>query len=103
MSEKKHQDIPPYFGPVYYKYRAEERRRMQAAKMAPSQWRNQAGFQGIVALGFTLLGRTAAQNGWPFWLWISMSSAPEALKKSTQALSNYLSLRKQHRQYTGKI
>ena len=91
-------DIPPYVRPVYYNYRDEEKRRAAAAKRAPSEWRNLAVFQGLVALGFVALGRASVQNGWPICMLISLGSAPTAIVKSTQALSNYLSLRKQRLQ-----
>ena len=98
MREPKHLNIPPYTRPVYYQYRDEEKRCAKAAKHAPAEWRNQAIFQGLVALGFVALGRASIQNGWPFWLMVSMGSAQEALKRHTIAMSNYLTLRKQRLQ-----
>ena len=94
MKEPKHLNIPPYTRPVYYQYRDEEKRRAAAAKHAPAEWRNLAIFQGLLALGFVALGRASVQNGWPFALMLSMGSAPEALKKSIEASSYYLTLRK---------
>ena len=98
MKEPKHLNIPPYTRPVYYQYRDEEKRRAEAAKRAPSEWRNLAIFQGLVAIGFVALGRASMQNGWPLCMLISLGSAPTAIVKSTQAFSNYLSLRKQQLQ-----
>jgi len=95
MRKFKHRNIPPYVRPLYYTYREEEKRRAEAAKRAPSEWRNLAIFQGLVALGFVALGRASVQNGWPICILISLGSAPTAITKSTQALSNYLALRKQ--------
>ena len=94
MRDTKHANIPPYTRPVYYQYRDEERRRAEAIKNAPAEWRNQAILQGLVALGFVALGRASIHNNWPFWLIISIGSAQEAIKKHTFALSNYLELRK---------
>jgi hypothetical protein len=98
MREPKQLHIPPYIRPVYYQYRYEDKRRTEATKRAPSEWRNLAIFQGLVAIGFVALGRASIQNGWPFWLMVSMGSAQEALKRHTIAMSNYLTLRKQRLQ-----
>ena len=95
MREHRHLNIPPYTRPVYYQHRDAEKMRAEKMKHAPSEWRNQAIFQGLVALGFVALGRASVQNGWPFWLMVSMGSAEEAIKRHTIALSNYLALRKQ--------
>jgi len=98
MNDFEHANIPPYTRPVYYQYRDEERRHAEAVKHAPAEWRNKAIFQGLMALGFVALGRASVQNGWPFWLMISIGSAQEAIKKHTFALSNYLELRKRSSQ-----
>ena len=98
MREYKHLNIPPYTRPVYYQHRDAEKMREEKFKHAPSEWRNQAILQGLVALGFVTLGRASVYNGWPFWLMVSMGSAQEAIKRHTIALSNYLDLRKQRSQ-----
>ena len=90
-------DISPYSTlPISYSYQPMEKFQAERMKHTPSEWRTQAVFQGLVALGFVLLGRSYIQNGWPLWLYISIGSAQEALKKHTQALSHYLALRKQN-------
>ena len=98
MKELKHSNIPPYTRPVYYLHREAEQQQAERMRHAPAEWRNQAIFQGLVTLGFVALGRASIQNGWPFWLMVSVGSAQEALKKHTIALSNYLNLRKQRLQ-----
>jgi len=98
MRTPKHRDIPPYVRPVYYKYREEEKRHALAAKKAPFEWCAIAVMQGLLALGFVALGRASVRNGWPFWLLLSMGSAPKALEESTKALSLYLTLRRERLQ-----
>jgi len=86
---------PPFYKPLYYVKRAEEERHRKAQLTAKSDWRNQAIFQGLVALGFLALGRHSFDKGWALGVYISMGSMQAAIQKHTQALSNYLSLRKQ--------
>lgn len=94
----KRESIPPFYRPVWYDYREEEQRHARAVQNAPSFYKAQAVFQGLVALGFLALGRHSLSHNWPIGFLIAFGSLQKAVENHTKALSSYLSLRKKGKQ-----